>query len=60
MLLVSSILTFQVKFKDDDEKLQHPKIVDRLNVTSSGKLCYDVDSFWESTTLKYKVEVIIN
>jgi hypothetical protein len=54
MLLVSSIVTFQVNFDDDDETQQHPKIVARLNVTSSGKLCYKVNSFWVGIPLRYE------
>jgi hypothetical protein len=52
MLLVSSILTFQVQFDKDDEKHKNPKIVARLNIDTEGKLCVTKDSHWIGIPVK--------
>jgi hypothetical protein len=52
MLLVSSILTFQVQFDDDDEKHKNPKIVARLNIDVDGELCVTQDVHWIGIPLK--------
>jgi hypothetical protein len=52
MLLVSSILTFQVQFDEDDEKHKNPKIVARLNIDTEGKLCVTKDSHWIGIPVK--------
>ncbi len=52
MILVSSILTFQVKFDDDDEKHKHPNIVARLNIDTEGDLCVNKDSHWIGIPVK--------
>jgi hypothetical protein len=59
MLLVSTILTYQVTFDDDDDKHQCPLIIARLNITSTGKLCYDVVSYWEGVPLKYEAPELV-
>jgi hypothetical protein len=52
MLLVSSILTFQVQFDDDVEKHKNPKIVARLNIDTEGELCVTKDSHWIGIPVK--------
>jgi hypothetical protein len=52
MLLVSSILTFQVQFADDDDKHKNPLIVARLNIDTEGALCVSKDSHWIGIPIK--------
>jgi hypothetical protein len=46
MLLVSSILTFQVRYNNDNEKHKNPNIVARLNIDTEDELCVSKDSHW--------------
>jgi hypothetical protein len=52
MLLVSSIITYQVQFDDDDDKQTNPKIVAWLNIDVDGELSLDKDSHWIGIPLK--------
>jgi hypothetical protein len=55
MLLVSSIITYQVQFDEDDEKQTNPKIVARLNIDTDGELCLDKDANWIGIPLKQSI-----
>jgi hypothetical protein len=45
---------------DDDGKHQHPKIISLSSITSYGKLCYEVSSFWDGVPLKLKRHIVKN
>jgi hypothetical protein len=52
MLLVSSIVTYQVQFDEEVDKQKNPKIIAWLNIDADGKLCIDKDLHWIGIPLK--------